>query len=169
MEANQVAIDSSLNTIIAEEFIEKLKGLFEESYITVPKEKVDIVAEMAEEVAALEAKLNATIEENIELGKLVEASQQQQVFDEVSEGLVLTQVEKLRTLAEGVEFDTAEGYRKKLEIVKEQYFGEKKAATVKSIEESEIVELDEEVTHTPAKVAGPVANYVSAIARTVKK
>lgn len=169
MEANQVAIDSSLNTIIAEEFIEKLKGLFEESYITVPKEKVDIVAEMAEEVAALEAKLNATIEENIELGKLVEASQQQQVFDEVSEGLVLTQVEKLRTLAEGVVFESADSYRKKLEIVKEQYFGEKKATTVQSIEESEIVELDEEVTHTPAKAAGPVANYVSAIARTVKK
>lgn len=169
MEANQVAIDSSLNTIIAEEFIEKLKGLFEESYIQVPKEKTDLVAEMAEQVEALEAKLNATIEENIELSKLVESSQQAQVFDEVTEGLVMTQVEKLRTLAEGVEFDTAENYRKKLEIVKEQYFGEKKTATVQSIEENEIVELDEEVTHTPAKSAGPVANYVSAIARTVKK
>ena len=169
MENNKVAIDSSLNTIIAEEFIEKLKGLFEESYIQVPKEKVDLVAEMAEQVEALEAKLNATIEENIELGKLVEASQQAQVFDEVTEGLVMTQVEKLRTLAEGVEFDTAENYRKKLEIVKEQYFGEKKTTTVKSIEENEIVELDEEVTHTPVKAAGPVANYVSAIARTVKK
>jgi len=87
---------------------------------------------------------------------------------QLSEGLVLTQVEKFRTLAEGVDFDDAETYRKKLEIVKEQYFGEKKVAAPKSIEESEIVELDEEVA--PAKVAtGPVANYVSAIARTVKK
>lgn len=169
MESNQVAIDSSLNTIIAEEFIEKLKGLFEESYITVPKEKIDLVAQMAEEVAALEAKLNDSIAENIELSKLVESSQQKEVFDEVTEGLVMTQVEKLRTLAEGVEFDTAENYRKKLEIVKEQYFGEKKTTTVKSIEENEIVELDEEVTHTAAKSTGPVANYVSAIARTVKK
>lgn len=169
MKNNEVAIESSLNTIIAEEFIEKLKTLFEESYIQVPKEKTDLVAEMAAQVEALEAKLNATIEENIELSKIVEASEQSAIFDQVSEGLVMTQVEKLRTLAEGVEFDSAEGYRKKLEIVKEQYFGEKKATTVKSIEESEIVELDEEVTHTPAKAAGPVANYVSAIARTVKK
>jgi len=169
MEANEVAIESSLNTIIAEEFIEKLKGLFEESYITVPKEKIDLVAEMAERVEELEATLNGAIEENIELSKLVEASAQKDVFDQVAEGLAMTQVEKLRTLAEGVEFDTIDTYRTKLEIVKEQYFGEKKAVAAKLIEETEIVELDESVV-TPAKtVAGPVANYVSAIARTVKK
>lgn len=169
MEANQVAIDNSLNTIIAEEFIEKLKGLFEESYIQVPKEKVDLVAEMAEKVEELEAKLNSTIEENIELGKIVEAAKQESIFDEVSEGLALTQVEKLRTLAEGVEYDSADSYRKKLEIVKEQYFGEKKAVAAKLIEESEIVELDESVAPQVKTTAGPVANYVSAIARTVKK
>lgn len=169
MEANQVAIDNSLNTIIAEEFIEKLKGLFEESYIQVPKEKIDLVAEMAEKVEELEAKLNSTIEENIELGKVVEAAKQDSIFDEVSEGLALTQVEKLRTLAEGVEYDSADNYRKKLEIVKEQYFGEKKTVAAKLIEENEIVELEESVTPQAKVAAGPVAGYVSAIARTVKK
>jgi hypothetical protein len=168
MEANEVAIESSLNTIIAEEFIEKLKGLFEESYIQVPKEKIDLVAEMTAKVEELESQLNGAIAENIELSKLVEDSVQREVFDEVSEGLAMTQVEKLRTLAEGVEFDNADTYRKKLEIVKEQYFSDKKTTTVKSIEENEIVELDEEVTHQ-VKTAGPVAGYVSAIARTVKK
>lgn len=168
MESNEVAIESSLNTIIAEEFIEKLKGLFEESYIQVPKEKIDLVAEMTAKVEELESQLNGAIAENIELSKLVEDSVQREVFDEVSEGLAMTQVEKLRTLAEGVEFDNADTYRKKLEIVKEQYFSDKKTTTVKSIEENEIVELDEEVTHQ-VKTAGPVAGYVSAIARTVKK
>ena len=168
MEANEVAIESSLNTIIAEEFMEKLKGLFEESYIQVPKEKIDLVAEMTAKVEELESQLNGVVAENIELSKLVEDGLQKEVFDEVSEGLALTQVEKLRTLAEGVEFDNADTYRKKLEIVKEQYFSDKKTTTVKSIEENEIVELDEEVTHQ-VKTAGPVAGYVSAIARTVKK
>ena len=168
MESNEVAIESSLNTIIAEEFIEKLKGLFEESYIQVPKEKIDLVAEMTAKVEELESQLNGAIAENIELSKLVEDGVQREVFDEVSEGLAMTQVEKLRTLAEGVEFDNADTYRKKLEIVKEQYFSDKKTTTVKSIEENEIVELDEEVTHQ-VKTAGPVAGYVSAIARTVKK
>jgi hypothetical protein len=168
MDTNQVAIDSSLNTMIAEEFIEKLKGLFEDSYIQVPKEKVDLVAEMAAKVEELESKLNDTVAENIELSKIVESSKQSQIFDDVAEGLAMTQVEKLRTLSEGIDFDTDENYRKKLELVKEQYFGEKKTVVAKSIEEQEIVELDEEVTHQP-KLEGPVSSYVSAIARSIKK
>lgn len=167
MEQNQVAIDSSLNTQIAEEFIEKLKALFEESYIQVPKEKIDVVEELAAKLEEMEEKLNGVVAENIELRSVVEASEQQDIFNDVSEGLALSQVEKFRTLSEGVDFDSAETYRKKLEIVKEQYFTEKKAAT-KTIEEQEIVELDEEVV-PQVKQAGPVSNYVSAISRTVKK
>lgn len=170
MTANEVAVESSLKTMIAEEFIEKLKGLFEESYIQVPEQKLDVVEDMAAKIEELEAKLNEAVAQNIELKNVVEAKKQEEVFAAVSEGLALTQVEKFRTLAEGVMFEEADSYRKKLEIVKEQYFGDKKATAVKSIEESEIVELDEE-TNAPAKAAvtGPVANYVSAIARTVKK
>lgn len=167
MEENQVAIESSLNAQIAEEFIEKLKALFEESYIQVPTEKVDVVEELAAKVEALEAKLNDQISENIELRSVVESKDQAEVFTEVSEGLALSQVEKFRTLAEGVTFESAASYRKKLEIVKEQYFAEKKAAAP-SIEEQEIVELEEEV-QPQVKTTGPVANYVSAIARTVRK
>jgi hypothetical protein len=167
MTENQVAIDSSLNTQIAEEFIEKLKALFEESYIQVPKEKIDVVEELAAKLEEMEEKLNGVVAENIELRSVVEASEQQEIFNDVSEGLALSQVEKFRTLSEGVDFDSAETYRKKLEIVKEQYFAEKKAAT-KTIEEQEIVELDEEVV-PQVKQAGPVSNYVSAISRTIKK
>lgn len=167
MEDNQVAIDSSLNAQIAEEFIQKLKVLFEESYIQVPEEKLDVVQELAAKLEAIEEQLNGVIAENIELRSVVEANNQDEIFDEVSEGLALSQVEKFRTLAEGVEYDSAETYRKKLEIVKDQYFTEKKAAT-KTIEEQEMVELDEEVV-PQVKTTGPVSNYVSAIARTVKK
>lgn len=169
MDTNQVAVDSSLNTIIAEEFIEKLKGLFEDSYIQVPKEKVDLVAEMAAKVEELESKLNDTVAENIELGKIVESSKQAQIFDDVAEGLAMTQVEKLRSLSEGVDYDTEANYRKKLDLVKEQYFGEKKAIVAKSIEEQEMVELDEEAQHSKPMLDGPVSSYVNAIARTIKK
>jgi hypothetical protein len=168
MEENQVAIDSSLNAQIAEEFIQKLKGLFEESYIQVPEEKVDVVEELAAKLEDMEEKLNSLVAENIELRSVAESKNQQDIFVEVSEGLALSQVEKFRTLAEGVDYDSAETYRKKLEIVKEQYFTEKKAAS-KTIEEQEMVELDEEVTPQAKAPAGPVSNYVSAIARTIKK
>lgn len=168
MEENKVAIDASLNAQIAEEFIEKLKTLFVESYIQVPEEKVDVVEELAAKLEEMEEKMNGVVAENIELIKQIEISKQAEIFDEVSEGLVLTQVEKFRTLAEGVEYDSAETYRKKLEIVKEQYFGEKKTVAAKSIEEQEIVELDEEA-QPQVKAAGPVSNYVTAISRTIKK
>ncbi len=153
---------------IAEEFIQKLKGLFEESYIQVPEEKVDVVEELAAKLEDMEEKLNSLVAENIELRSVAESKNQQDIFVEVSEGLALSQVEKFRTLAEGVDYDSAETYRKKLEIVKEQYFTEKKAAS-KTIEEQEMVELDEEVTPQAKAPAGPVSNYVSAIARTIKK
>ena len=168
MEENQVAIDSSLNAQIAEEFIEKLKNLFEESYIQVPQEKLDIVEELAAKVEELEAQLNGAVAENIELRTVAEAQERAEIFSEVSEGLALTQVEKFRTLAEGVEYGSADTYRKKLEIVKEQYFAEKKTA-VKTIEEQEMVELDEETQIPAPKLSGPVSNYVSAISRTIKK
>ena len=116
----------------------------------------------------MEEKLNSVVAENIELRSVVESKKQEDIFAEVSEGLALTQVEKFRTLAEGVDYDSAETYRKKLEIVKEQYFTEKKAAT-KTIEEQEMVELDEEATPQAKVSTGPVSNYVSAIARTIKK
>jgi len=169
MAENQVAIESSLNAQIAEEFMGKLKTLFAESYIHVPEEKIDVVEELAAKLEEIESKYNSVVEENIELRGIVETNTQSEIFDEVSEGLVMTQVEKFRTLAEGVSFDSADTYRKKLEIVKEQYFAEKKA-DVKEIVEQEMVELDEEVQHAPAaKSTGPVANYVSAISRTAKK
>lgn len=168
MEENKVAIDTSLNAQIAEEFMEKLKALFEESYIQVPADKVDVVEELAAKVEELEAQLNGVVAENIELKSVVESKAQEEIFSEVSEGLALTQVEKLRTLAEGVEFSSVETYRRKLEIVKEQFLGDKKTPAVKTIEEQEMVELNEDV-QPQVKLAGPVANYVSAISRTVKK
>lgn len=165
---NQVAIDTSLNAEIASEFMGKLKDLFVESYIEIPEDKVDVVEELSAKLAEMEEKLNGVVAENIELRNVVEANTQEEIFDEVSEGLALTQIEKFRTLAEGVDFGDAETYRKKLEIVKEQYFAEKKVAA-KQIVEQEMVELDEEVQAPVAKSTGPVANYVSAISRTVKK
>lgn len=164
---NEVAIESTLRAEIAEEFMQKLKNLFVESYIDVPEEKVDLVAEMAAQIEELETKLNTVVSENIDLKTAVSQNKKEDIFDQVSEGLALTQVEKFRKLAEGVDYDEPENYRKKLDIVKEQYFGEK-AVVTKTIEEQEIVELDEEAVPV-AKVAGPIANYVSAISRTIKK
>lgn len=164
MDANEVAVENSLRAEIAEEFIGGLKTLFVEHNIDIPDEKVDVVEELAAKVEELEARLNETINENIELRKVSVEVEKEEVFAEVAEGLAQTQIEKLRTLAEGVEFDDVETFQKKLEIVKENYFpGDKKVSRFVS-EETE--ELNEEVVQRP--VTGPMSRYVTAISRTVK-
>lgn len=165
MEENKVAIEHSLRTEVTEGFINGLHKLFAENYLEVPEDKVDVVEELAAKVEELEAKLNDSINENIELKSVVAESQKEKIFADVTEGLAATQVEKLRTLSEGVEFGNAETYAKKLQIVKESYFADSKKSSVTVLTEENGIE------EAPvAKAVDPsVAKYVSAISRTVKK
>lgn len=166
MKENEVAIESSLRAEIVENFITGLKGLFEEHYIDVPEEQTDVLGELAARVEELEAKLNETISENIDLKGQIEESQKDRLISVVAEGLVATQVEKFKSLAEGVDFDDAESYVRKLEIVKENYFPSEKKAAVLDQEEEESLSEGYEGTVKPA---GPVSNYVKAISRTIKR
>lgn len=166
MEENQVAIDTSLRAEIAEDVMKGLKDLFVENNINLPEEEVNVVEELTGVVTELEQKLNASIEESIQLKKQIDEQTAQLIFAEVAEGLVTTQAEKFKTLAEGVEFTDAETYKQKLEVVKESYFASKK--TTQTIVESEIDNAEELTEQT--KVLDPsVSRYVSAISRTVKK
>lgn len=169
MEANKVAVEKSLRTEVTEGFIAGLKNLFAENYFDIPEEKIDVAEELVTKVQELEAKLNESIEQNIELKAVVLESQKEKLFADISEGLAATQVEKLRALAEGIEYSDAETYGKKLQIVKESYFTESKkvAAPAASMLNEEVVSVDEEGT---VKAVDPsVAKYVSAISRTLKK
>lgn len=167
MEQNQVAIEHSLRTEITESFIEKLKGLFEESYITVPEEKFDVVEEMQSQVEEIKSQLDAAIAENMTLKDALSESARKDIIAQVSEGLAATQAEKLVALAEGVEFDSVDNYRKKLEIVKENYFPSDKPASAK---QNLLEQINEEnVEPAKATVNSPVSMYAQAISRTVKK
>lgn len=165
MEDNKLAIETSLRTEITEEFITGLHNLFVQHNIDLPDEKVNVVEELAAEVEELEQQLNNVIDANLEMTKTINEYNRQLAFAEVAEGLADTQVEKLATLAEGVEFSDSETYKKKLEIVKENYFaGEKKAAKPALLNE-EADPVEEEA----APVTGPIASYVKAISRTTVK
>lgn len=166
MEENEVAIETSLRSQVTEEFIDGLKALFNEHYINIPEDKVDVIEELALQVEELQGKLNSSIEEQIELKKQIDEQTKQLVFSEVSEGLVATQADKFMTLAEGVEYSDAETYKRKLEVIKESYFTGKKPAQL--IVESEI-DSAEPQEPAAAPVAPEVARYVSAITRTIKK
>ena len=122
MEENQIAIESGLRSEITEDFIAGLRNLFTENYINVPEESVDLVEELAAKVEELETKLNEEIETNIVYKKALTEAIKEQLTVEVCEGLTATQVEKLKSLAESVDFSTEEEFVEKLETLRENYF-----------------------------------------------
>jgi hypothetical protein len=169
MKDNEVAITHSLRAEITEDFMEGLKNLFAENYIEIPEEKLDVLEQLTSKVEELEDKLNSSISENIELAKSIEGYTQQEIFDEVSEGLVLTQVEKLRKLAEGIDFDDKDSYKKKLELVKENYFPSDKPAQVQETEEVSAIANNDLAEDVQVKFNDPsIKRYFSAISRTAK-
>jgi hypothetical protein len=122
MEENQIAIESGLRSEITEEFISGLRNLFAEHYIDVPAEKVDLVDELATKVEELESSLNEEIERGIKTKKALVEARKNEITHSVCEGLTATQVEKIKSLAEGVEFSTEDEYKNKLENIRENYF-----------------------------------------------
>ena len=164
VEENKLAIETSLRSEIAENFMEGLRNLFAESYINVPDEKIDVLGELHAQIEELTAKLDESINTTLELQAVIDEATQEATFDEVSEGLAATQVEKLRTLAEGIEFSDSETYAKKLNIIKDKYFTEGK----KVVSTGVIAEEAEELTEQAAPVPAHMAHYTAAISRTLK-
>ena len=167
MEANEVAIESTLRNELMEEFIGGLKGLFAEHYIDVPQEKVSVIEALAEKVEALEATLDETINENVELKRTISESMKEEILESLCDGLALSQVEKFKALAEGIDFDgDLQIYGKKLAFVKESYFTVKKPAVSTNIEEET---FEGETSTNTVSIDPSVNRYVEAITRNVKK
>ena len=165
-EEHKVAIQSGLRSEIVEDFINGLRNLFAENYIDIPEEKVSVVEELSAKVDDLQEQLNNALNANIEMNKKIQEGVKKEILLSVCEGLTTTQVEKMKTLAEGVEF-TADGeYREKLAVIKESYFSKK----VEKDQVSLIETLNEEVPQEEPEAASAIMNdYVKAISRTLVK
>lgn len=162
VEDNKVAIQSGLRTEIAENFMNKMKDLFQESYVEVPDTKVDLVDELATANEELEEKYNEAVQKAIDASKKVESYQRNEIIREASKDLAETQVEKLKKLAESVEFESEENFKSKVATLKDSYFNQKTAKSPIA-ENTEDDTADAEVEVSPAMEA-----YVSAIRQTQK-
>ena len=167
MDNNRLAVENGIRTEIAEEFIGGLKSLFEQSYIEMPEEKVDVLGELADKVDTLEEELNKELQKNIDLSQEVETLHRGSVMGEVSKDLTVAQSEKLKGLAEGVDFISEEDFKEKIEMLKDTYFSEIEEEVQNETIFDEDEPLEEEAT--APKVTGEMAQYMSAISRTVKK
>lgn len=168
IEQNEVAIESTLRNELMEEFLDGLKDLFAQHYMNMPQEKVEVVEALATKVEELEARLNETISENNEMKQILVDVEKENIFESMIEDLALSQQEKFKALAEGIDFDgDLDAYAKKLSIVKENYFaGEKRAPSSTNIVEET---FEGEVGTETVSVDPAVNRYVQAISRTIKK
>jgi hypothetical protein len=122
MQENSLVIEQGLKTEMTESFLQGMKGLFEEHYVSIPEDKYDVLESMVEKLDEMETKLNEQIEKNVSLNKRLAESVADGIFEQVAVGLADTQRDKLASLAESVEFESEEEYREKLETLKESYF-----------------------------------------------
>jgi hypothetical protein len=162
LEENALAVEQGIRTEMTESFVQGMKGLFEAHYVEIPEEKYDVLESMVEKFDEMETRLNEQIEKNISLNKRLAESVADGIFDDVAEGLALSQKEKLASLAESVEFESETQYREKLEMLKESYFSAQK--TPKATSES----LSEGVDTTPESVAPSMESYMRALNSVAK-
>ena len=165
MQENQLAVDQGLKGELSESFMTGLKGLFEEHYVSVPEDKYDVLESMVNKLDEMEEKLNEQIDKNVSLNKRLAESTSDGILSEVSEGLAVTQKEKLASLAESVEFETENDYREKLITLRNSYFPTKQVASAQSDGSDFITEENA----PEVQATGSMANYLSTPQRVAKK
>jgi hypothetical protein len=166
LKENAIAIDQGLRTEFTESFLVNLKSLFEDHYVSIPEERYDVLETMVEKLDEMETKLNEQIETNVALNRRLAESVTDVIIGEVSEGLALSQKEKLASLAENVEFDGEDNFREKLVTIREAYFSNK-AVTPRSTQDYLVEDVTETVPYnTPS---GSMEIYLNALERVSKK
>ena len=158
MQENALVIEQGLKTEMTESFLQGMRGLFEEHYVSIPEDKYDVLESMVEKLDEMETKLNEQIEKNVSLNKRLAESVADGIFEQVADGLADTQKDKLASLAESVEFESEEEYREKLETLKASYFPSKGISPNARTES-----LSEGVDSAPESVSGSMATYLKTL------
>ena len=165
LEENHLVIENGLKTEMTESFLEGMKSLFEEHYVTIPDEKYDVLNSMVEKLDEMENKLNEQIDKNVSLNKRLAESTADVIFAEVTEGLALSQREKLQSLAEKIEFESETDYREKLETLRESYFPSNANA-----QKAKTETISEGVAPVaPQDVSKSMEAYMASLGRIAKK
>ena len=164
IEENALAVEHGIKNEMAESFFNGLKDLYVEHNFTVPEEKFNLLDGMTGELDEMEKKLNEQIDTNIALQKQIGEYSKMEIVNDAAAGLAETQKEKLASLAEGVEFENEEDFRKKIETIKESYFTRKAEVAEKATEPTE----EASAPLVESTVSGTMGKYVDALARWSK-
>jgi len=164
IQENELAVEHGLKTEMTESFLQGMKGLFEDHYVTIPEDRYDVIESMVDKLDEMEEKLNEQIQRNVALNRRLAESVADVIFAEVAEGLALSQKDKLASLAENVEFDSEESYREKLVTLRESYFPSN-AGTQRNNSET----ISEGLENSHQSVSGLMETYLQTLNRVSKK
>lgn len=166
MAQNEIALERGIKSELLESFVAGMKGLFEEHYIDIPEEKYDVLGEMEQQIADLEAKLNEQVAANVELTKSISEQTRADIIASATEGLTDTEVEKFNGLAEELSYEDAESFAKKVQTIRENYFAKKAGTIVESVVTDTPVET---LTEEKKPQVDPTMNaYLSALNKSFK-
>jgi hypothetical protein len=165
IQENALAVEHGLKTEMTESFLHGMKSLFEDHYVTIPEDRYDVIESMVDKLDEMEEKLNEQIQRNVALNRRLAESVADVIFADVTEGLALSQKDKLASLAENVEFDGEESYREKLVTLRESYFPSRTAGTQRNASEN----LSEETNLNIQSVSGTMGAYLQTLQRVSKK
>jgi len=163
LQENALVVEQGLKTEMTESFLQGMKGLFEEHYVTIPEDKYDVIESMVDKLDEMETKLNEQIERNIALNQRLAESVADVILSDVSEGLATSQKDKLASLSESVEFESETDYREKLATLREAYFP-RNAGAQRGYSEV----ISEEADYTQP-VSGAMESYLQTLSRVSKK
>jgi len=164
IQENALAVEHGLKTEMTESFLAGMKSLFEDHYVTIPEDRYDVIESMVDKLDEMEEKLNEQIERNVALNRRLAESVADVIFADVTEGLALSQKDKLASLAENVEFDSEESYREKLVTLRESYFPSN-AGTQRN--NAENLSEETQVSDQP-QVNGIMESYLNVLSRVSK-
>jgi len=165
LQENQIAIEHGLKSEMTESFLEGMRGLFEEHYVTIPEEKYDVIESMVDKLDEMEDKLNEQIEKNVALNRRLSESTADVIFADVTEGLAQTQRDKLASLIENVEFESEESYREKISTLRKSYFPDN--AGVQRDNSENLTEGNQ--AEVSASVSSTMEAYLKTLGRVSKK
>ncbi len=163
---NALVVEQGLKTEMTESFLQGMKGLFEDHYVSIPEDKYDVIENMVDKLDEMEEKLNEQIEKNVALNSRLAESVADVIFSDVAEGLATSQKDKLASLAETVEFDSEANYREKLAILRESYFPTRATGTQRDY--SETLSESTDVQSLQPMVDGRMASYLQTLDRVSK-
>ena len=162
---NALAVEHGLKTEMTESFLQGMKGLFEDHYVSIPEDRYDVIESMVDKLDEMEGKLNEQIQRNVALNRRLAESVADVIFADVAEGLALSQKDKLASLAENVEFDSEANYREKLVTLRESYFPTNTGA---QRDDSETLSESTDVQSQQPQVDGRMATYLQTLGRVAK-